>query len=229
MPAPTGWQRPECNGNRAPQASDATPHDGLKRRLANAYDRATLPARRRLRCGLTTMPPRAILLALLLAAGTAGAADQGVTISPTDLRERPFLDAAKLERLPGKTQLEVLARQAGWLQVRVGERSGWVRMLSVRLGAPTAETTSGGWMARLGIGPGRIRAASQGGPTVTTGIRGLSVVELENARPDLEQVKRMRESMATPARAKAHAVQVGLAEYEVPLLDEHGKPAEVKQ
>jgi hypothetical protein len=39
----------------------------------------------------------------------------------------------------------------------------------------------------------------------------------------------MRESMATPARAKEHALQVGLAEYEVPLLDEHGKPAEVKQ
>lgn len=175
------------------------------------------------------MPPRALFLALLLAAAPVGAADRGVTISPADLRERPFLDAPKLERLPEKTPLEIVARRAGWLQVRIGERTGWVRMLSVRLGAPAAGTASGGWLERLGIGPGRIRTSTQGGPTVTTGIRGLSTVELENAKPDLDQVRRMRESMATPARAREHATQVGLADYTIPLLDEHGNPLEAKR
>lgn len=169
-----------------------------------------------------------VLAAMSLAAVPAvSAAESGFTVSATDLRERPFFDAPSLTKLAPKSAVEILERQGGWMRVKIPGREGWVRLLMVRLDAPPTETAAGSWATRFGFGTSRGRISNPASPTVTTGIRGLSPVELENAKPDPDQVKRLQSFRATPEQAKAHADATVLTVFRVSAFDEDGKPVKV--
>lgn len=168
-----------------------------------------------------------LAVALLAPVPAVSAAESGFTVSATDLRERPFFDAPSLTKLAAKTAVEILERQGGWMRVKAPGREGWVRLLMVRLDAPPSETAAGSWATRFGFGTSRGRVNNPASPTVTTGIRGLSPVELENAKPDPEQVKRLQSFRATPEQAQAHAGAAVLTAFRVPAFDEDGKPVKV--
>jgi hypothetical protein len=110
------------------------------------------------------------------------------------------------------------------MRVKAAGREGWVRLLAVRLDAPSSESGAGSWMTRFGFFPGRTRSNGSVSATVTTGIRGLSPVELANAEPDPEQVQRLQTFRATPEQAQGHAVAAALSTFPVLVFDEHGKP-----
>ena len=178
------------------------------------------PRRRlaRLGAGLT-------LVALWAAAGGVAAAEEGFTLVATDLKAERFLDARAVTRVAERTRVEILERQAGWVRVRVQGREGWLRLLSVRLGSLTAQAPGqGSWLSRFGLGGGR----SGGGSTITTGIRGFTAFDLENAVPDPEQVRRLRQGMVTPEQAQRRASESGLSPYQVTAVDAEGRPVEVK-
>jgi len=162
------------------------------------------------------------------AALVAGAAETGATVTATDLRERPFLDAPVLARLAPDTRLEILQRQSGWMRVKIGRREGWVRLLATRLDPQPAASVGASWMARLGLQGGRARGIDPASPTITTGIRGLSAVELENAQPDPQQLKQLQGFRASAEQARAYAEAGGLSSFSVPAFDEKGKPLKDK-
>lgn len=165
---------------------------------------------------------------LLLAIPAAYAAETGYTLRATEVKDKPFLDAAIVTTLPEKTQVEIVTRQGGWMQVKTKSiKAGWVRMLSVRLGTPGAKPQGGGnLLSAIGIGS-RPRSTSQA--TVTTGVRGFSEEDLANAKPDPAEVEKMKAYAATPAEAGEFARSGQLAAQEVGYFDANGKPLKGKK
>ena len=110
--------------------------------------------------------PRKTLLALLLgaAASWCAAAEPLTVIRATELRQDRFLDAPVVAPLALGQRVEMLRSEAGWVQVRVGQQTGWVRALSLRgsSGAQVAAVAS--------VETGR---SGQGNTMSTTGVRSL--------------------------------------------------------
>jgi len=165
---------------------------------------------------------------LLFAIPAAYAAETGYTLRATEVKDKPFLDAETLVTLPEKTTVEIVTRQGAWMQVKAKDlKSGWVRMLSVRLGSPDQKTqSSGNLLSAIGIGS-RPRTTSTS--TVTTGVRGFSEEDLAKATPNPAEVEKMKGYSAAPAEATEFAKAGSLAAQQVAYFDENGKPLKVKK
>ena len=122
--------------------------------------------------------------------GIAQAGEVAYLVRATDLKAKPFADAATVATLAEQSKLEVLARQASWMQVKSEAGAGWVKMLSVRMGNPGAAGKSGGKSGDSGLGKlFNLATTGSSGSTVTTGVRGLSEEKLKNAQPNPEAFK----------------------------------------
>lgn len=164
----------------------------------------------------------------LLAIPAAYAAETGYTLRATDVKDKPFLDAQTLSTLPEKTTVEIVTRQGAWMQIKTREvKSGWVRMLSVRLGSPDQKPqTSGNLLSAIGIGS---RPRTTSSSTVTTGVRGFSEEDLAKATPNPAEVEKMKGFSAMPEDATGFAKAGKLAAQQVAYFDENGKPLKVKK
>jgi hypothetical protein len=112
-------------------------------------------------------------------------ADPAVTVRSTELKAQPMSDAATTATLPEKAKVDTLKRQGAWIQVKSAEgKTGWVRMLSVRLGDGEAPKSEG-----LGGLLSKRNTSSSG--TVTTGVRGLSEEEITATHPNPGEVEKM--------------------------------------
>lgn len=167
-------------------------------------------------------------LLLALCAASASAAESGYTLRDTELRDKPFLDAKPTTTLPQKTNVEILTRRGGWMEIQTieGKRRGWVRLLNVRLGDPDRRPVGGNILSAIGFGT---RARAQTTATVTTGVRGFSEEDLQNAKPDPAEVQRM-EGFAVDAAVLTGFAQTGkLNPTAVPYVDDKGHDLEVKK
>ena len=77
---------------------------------------------------------RSVGLVLAITLATLGAAplvaaDRAVAIRPGDLKQQPFIDAAKAGQVSANQSVSVLARQGGWVRVESNGQNGWMRML----------------------------------------------------------------------------------------------------
>ncbi|MDZ4097432.1 MAG: hypothetical protein U1E13_01895 [Methylophilaceae bacterium] len=118
------------------------------------------------------------------------AAEAGKTIVAADLKQQPFIDAPTISKLPANTELEVLARQGGWMQVKAGAEEGWLKMTAIKLGTGDAQGKSGSGLGTL-FNIATTGRSGSSGVTVATGVRGLGQEELKNAQPNHEAVKKM--------------------------------------
>lgn len=129
-------------------------------------------------------------------------AETAYTVRATDLKAKPFSDAATLSTLPERSRVEVLGRQASWMQVRAEGASGWVKMLSLRFSSEGAPRKPGD----SGLGTlFNVAATGKSGSTVTTGVRGLSEENLKTARPDPEALRAMQNYAASAENAASFA------------------------
>lgn len=124
---------------------------------------------------------------LWLCALAAQASEIAYTVRATELKAKPFADAATLLSLPEHGKVEIIARQASWMQVKSGGTTGWVKMLSLRLSGE-ARTGDSGLGALFNVA-----ATGNSGSTVTTGVRGLSEEKLKNAHPNPQALKTMQD------------------------------------
>lgn len=153
-----------------------------------------------------------LTLVLLCASGLALASPGSVTRT-TDLKARPYLDAATVARLPANSAVEIQTRQGAWAQVRSADgRTGWVKILNLRSSA-TAGSAGGGVNQLLSVA----RTGSSG-RTVTTGVKGLSAEQIRNARPDPQEVERMKSYGVSSAQAQEFARNSRLSARQVPDL-----------
>lgn len=157
-----------------------------------------------------------VLAAALLAAPLAGA-ETGTVVRASELKAEPFTDAATVAKLAEQSQVEVLKRQGAWARVKAKEGEGWLRLLSLKLGAggpPPAKAEGsdskleGAALSLLGIGP---RAQ----PTVATGVRGLSEEDLKNARPNPRELERVDRYAVSRGDARAFAESAKLSDQKI--------------
>ena len=151
-----------------------------------------------------------ILVAVLLAAGTALAADPGTLTRAESLRAKPFADAKVVAPVAGGSAVSILTRSGGWYQVKAGSKTGWVRMLSVRRSTAAAGSSIAGLAS---VASGR---TGTGKVTTTTGVRGLDSNDLATAAfndAEISKAEHYRVSakdalaFAKQGRLVVHAVQ----------------------
>ena len=169
-----------------------------------------------------------LAVVLVLIAVTAIAAETGYTLRDTEIRDKPFLDAKVTATLPQKTNVEILTRQGGWMEIRGtdGKQRGWARMLNVRLGDPNRRPTGGNILSAIGIGN---RTRPQTTATVTTGVRGFSEEDLAKAAPNPAEAEKMKGFAASAADARLLAAQARLEPRTVSYFDADGKPLKEKK
>jgi hypothetical protein len=159
---------------------------------------------------------RTLLALLLCSLGLTAQADPAHVIRATDLKAKPFNDAATVLPLTEKTVVEVLAREGGWYKVKAKGKNGWVRMTALRLGDGNAKAGDSGVGSALQfLSTGR---SGSSGVTVATGVRGLDAADITNAVPNPKAVDELDKLAVNAADARSHASKAKLQPQKIVYL-----------
>jgi hypothetical protein len=155
-------------------------------------------------------------LFLLLLLPTLCQAEPATVIRPTELKKAPASDAATLASLAESSVVDAGERQGGWTRVKAQEGTGWVKMLSLRYGAPGAAKQGDTGISQLF----NVARTGSSGTQVTTGVRGLDADMIKAAQPNAEELSRLDGFAATKdasARfAKGAKLQAQSVDYPAP-------------
>jgi len=155
-------------------------------------------------------------LALLLAMGAMPAlAAQGTVLRNEKLYSQPSATSKVTATAAKGASVTILAKRGGWLQVRSGRSSGWIRLLSVRAGA--------GGLGGAGLGDVVGAATTRSDPSrvvAVAGLRGLDDEDLKQAKFDGAELARMDAWDASATQARSFAARGGLAAAKVAALPE---------
>lgn len=160
----------------------------------------------------------AILWAAVLVfhGASAQAAEKGLIIRAGDLMAEPFIDAAKASPVTASEPVTLLERRGGWVRVETGGRTGWVRMLNIRLEAGAATLAAAPATGRAN--PLSLLRTGSSGQTVTTGIKGLGEEDIRAASADYAQLDQLGKLAVGAAETRANAQQNQLKENNVAYL-----------
>ena len=147
------------------------------------------------------MKLRPILLLLVLAFVPAVAQETGFAVRQTEVKKEPFSDAATVGALPEKTQVKVIKREGGWLQIESAAAAGWVRLLSIRTSAGTEQSSGDSGVKSLF----NVARTGSSGTAVATGVRGLDKEQIQNARPNPAELQKLAGYAATRPDAEQFA------------------------
>lgn len=139
----------------------------------------------------------------------------GFLLKASDLKEKPFTDARTAAKLAKQTRITILERKGGWFRVQVAKKSGWVRMLNVKVTEGAQNLGSGTDLSKAAtLATGR---AGTGNVVSTSGLRGLSEEELRTAKPDYTQFDKLNgygaDESAAARYAKANALKSRSVKY----------------
>lgn len=158
--------------------------------------------------------PAASAPAAASSSGTASPATGSGTVLKADkLYSEPVATARVTASVAKGANVDILAKQGGWLRVKAGSDTGWIRLLSVRAG------TGGLGGAALGDVVGA--ATTRSDPTrvvAVAGLRGLNDEDLKQAEFNAEELARMEARNVSITQATSFASQAGLAARNVPDL-----------
>ena len=160
------------------------------------------------------MRKTALVLSLSLLSLPALAA-QGVVIRSSELRAKPFMDAAVITTLAEQTEVTLLTSDGGWNEVRTKEgKSGWMRLLNLKVKAG-AESSTG---SLKGLGElGNVARTGTTGSSATTGAKGISKEDLASATPNEAELKKLDGYRASAKDAQHYATQNKLKAREVTI------------
>lgn len=162
----------------------------------------------------------AVVVLLAMPVAAIAATTSGAILKSTELRTKPYLDAPKVTTLATGAPVSILERKGGWLRVKTGSRTGWVRMLYVRtgtVGAGTSASVIGKGTVQLATG-----RAGSGNVVATSGIRGLDEEQLAKAESNPAQLAKLKTLAASESGARAYAKRVGLKARTVAALPAPG-------
>lgn len=168
---------------------------------------------------------RGYALALLLVA-CAVQAEPAQTNRATDVLAQPQSDAGKLASLSENDKVDVLRRSGAWSEVKTAEgKTGWVRMMHLKpvgaagKGNSTASSPANALASLLGSG------RTSNNATVTTGVRGLQEEDLQNARANPEEFRKMQKYAASRDAGLAFARTSKLNPAQVEYLQDTAAPS----
>jgi len=145
---------------------------------------------------------------------SAWAAEEAYTIRVTELKAKPYSDALTVLTLPPRSKVAVLQRRASWTQIKSGEATGWVKMLSLQLARGATDRRADNGLRSLFS----VARSGGSGATVTTGVRGLSEEQLKNAQPDPGALRELERYLASRRDAQRFAAQGKLQAQRVDYL-----------
>lgn len=157
-------------------------------------------------------PFRLLPAALIVVSCLAQAQSAGTLIRAAELKAEPFADAAALVNLPSDAALTVVDSKGGWSKVKTQDgKTGWVRLLNVRLAAGASDTSA---LASIGgvIRTGTTKSAA------TTGVKGLSKEDLARAKPNPAEVRKLDAWRAKDGEINRFAAARKLTARDVPEL-----------
>lgn len=128
-------------------------------------------------------------------------------VRDTELKHKPFSDAATVATLPRALDIRVLSRQSSWLQIKAEDKNGWVKMFSVRFSGP-AETTSDTFAGTKELF--NLITTGSSGSTVTTASRGLDENRFSEPMPDPAAFTVMQQLTVSRSQARAFAREQSL-------------------
>ncbi|GGP27647.1 SH3 domain-containing protein [Silvimonas amylolytica] len=157
---------------------------------------------------LQLIKPLALGVTLCLALAGHALAENGVLIRKSDLKQKPFLDAATTGSAASGSTVTITSRQGAWLQVKAASgQSGWVKLLNVRTSTGTSGGTVGGTLGTLG----KVITTGSSGTTVTTGVKGLTNGEVTSTHPDPQQLSRLNSFAISSSQAAQSARNANLS------------------
>jgi hypothetical protein len=135
---------------------------------------------------MSAMKRLVLLGTAALLALAAWAQEAAFTNRSTDLKETASAGARTVATLPENTSVKVIARGGGWTRVEANGQSGFVNVFHLRfpVAVESSSTSSSGLGAITGLFGGK--PAPQKTTIATTGIRGLTADDLQNASPNPE-------------------------------------------
>jgi len=150
---------------------------------------------------------RGAVALVLMAAGLCFAELQQ-TCKNDNVREKPFIDGKVVIVVKTGQAVDVQKREGSWYFVKVGTKTGWLPMLSVRrtkAAAPVAASRQTG-------------RSSTGSVVNTTGVRGLSEQTLTTAVFSDSAVAAAEKNRVLPNDAAVFAAAAGITVQAVPTL-----------
>lgn len=139
-------------------------------------------------------------------------AEPATLLKPTELRSQPQGGATIVTTLKAKDTVDISARQGAWASVKTTDgKSGWVRVLNLRTGS--------GQRGDAGIGAiASVFKTGSSGNTVSTGVKGLSAEQLQNATPNPAEAERLATYSVKAPDARTYAKQGKLTSKQVDYL-----------
>lgn len=155
----------------------------------------------------------AVLGAGLLVSVVASAGTPANVLRDADLKAGAALDAATVGQLTAGSQVEILSFEGGWAKVKAAAGTGYTRMLNVR---PLKHDGGAGANPLQSIDAlGNVARTGSTGNAATTGAKGLSKTDLQDAQPNTAALEQFK-----TGAAKASAAPAKLQAREVDLLPE---------
>ena len=140
--------------------------------------------------------------------------EQAFTNRSTELKERALAEAKTVATLPADASVKVLARSGQWTQVEASGQRGWVRVFHLRFPASVEAASSGTATSALSSLSGALgfgKPAAREANLASTGVRGLTPEDLQNANPDPEALRKMQSFSADKPAAESFAREGRLA------------------
>ncbi len=164
----------------------------------------------------------ALVTFLLLRAFSADAAEKGLIIRAGDLLAQPFIDAANTGKVAPAQQVTIVERRGAWVNVQAGGKSGWVRLLNVRLEPATGLASLSKPQSARPNGLSSLLQTGSSGRTVTTGVKGMDEEDIRNSTPNYQELTLLETLGVDAADARASAAKNNLKERSVAYLDKKG-------
>lgn len=163
---------------------------------------------------------------LLLCASLAGAlipayvhaGQTAYAVRSTEIKNKPFSDAATVATLNEKSSVDIQERKGGWVRITSKSGNGWVKLLSLRSTGTSTNQGNGGLQSLINIG----RTGSSG-TTVATGVRGLSEEDITNAQPNQHELEKLQKYAVDKAGAEKFARDAKLKSQQLDYLPSGGK------
>ncbi|MDR3412214.1 MAG: SH3 domain-containing protein [Formivibrio sp.] len=152
------------------------------------------------------------LFTILLFASTLALAESGSVSRSSELKDKPFLDAATVTRLSAGSIIDIKTRKGAWAQVSTRDgKTGWLKILNIRSAGGSSGNGMGGVNELFNVAK-----TGSSGNTVTTGVKGLSAEQIKNAKPNPREVERMQSYGVSSQEAQRFARSTGLQSQKVP-------------
>jgi hypothetical protein len=159
---------------------------------------------------------RKTFLALIISVWTASAmATSGTLIRGEQARATPSTSAKSVASLGSGTPVDILNRRGGWLQVKVQDKVGWVRLLSVRSGTSGSANSA----AELGGVVGLATKRNSNQVVAVAGLRGLNEEDLKSAHFNAAELGELDTFKTNRPQAESFAKQGQLYPHSVAYLN----------